>query len=96
MMVTLILSVCPPSLRGDVTKWLFQVETGIYVGRVTTRVRDMLWNRVERSVADGHAVMVCTARNEQHFEVLVHNSRMEPVDFDGLTLMMDPADTAQN
>lgn len=88
MMVILVISVCPPSLRGDISKWLFQIESGIYVGRVTSRVRDMLWGRVERSIDDGRAIMVCTARNEQHFEILSHNSSLVPTDFDGLVLMM--------
>lgn len=89
MMVVLILSVCPSSLRGDVTKWLFMVETGVYVGAITSRVRDMLWDRVEHSIGGGHAVMVSTARNEQHFDVRTHNSNLSPVDYDGIVLMMN-------
>lgn len=91
MMVMLVLSVCPPSLRGDVTKWLFQVETGVFVGRVTTRVRDLLWNRIERSVGDGHAVMISNSTNEQRFDIRVHNSNMVPIDYDGITLLMTPS-----
>lgn len=89
MIVVLILSVCPTSLRGDVTKWLFMVETGVYVGAITSRVRDMLWDRVVRSIGSGHAVMVSAARNEQHFDVRTHNSNLSPVDYDGIILMMN-------
>lgn len=87
-MIVVIISCCPQSLRGDLTKWLFEVDTGVYVGKVTTRVGDMLWCRIEDLIDDGHAVMITTFRNEQSFAVKVHNSVLNPVDFEGLTLMM--------
>lgn len=90
MMVTVIVSCCPQSLRGDLTKWLFEVDTGVYVGRVTTRVGDMLWSRIEDSVGEGHAAMISSFQNEQRFTVRVHNSSLNPVDFEGITLMMKP------
>ena len=89
-MVTIIISCCPQSLRGDLTKWLLEVDCGVYVGRVTTRVGDMIWDRIEGSVGAGHAIMISTAKNEQHFSVKVHNSSLKPVDFEGLVLMMKP------
>ena len=90
MMVILIISCCPNSLRGDVTKWLFEVSTGVYLGRVTARVGDMLWSRVTESIGTGHAIMISSAQNEQHFIVRVQNSEKVPIDFDGITLMMEP------
>ena len=93
MMVTIVISCCPQSLRGDLTKWLLEVDIGVYVGRVTARVGEMLWCRIEDSIGGGHAVMIATARNEQHFVVKVHNSNMIPVDFEGITLMMNNNDS---
>ncbi len=37
---------CPPRLRGDLSKWLQEVNTGVYVGNVSARVRDAIWERV--------------------------------------------------
>lgn len=31
---------CPPKLRGDLSKWLCEINTGVYVGNVSSRVRD--------------------------------------------------------
>lgn len=45
-MIVIILNNCPPALRGDLTKWLQEVNTGVYVGQVSARVRDELWARV--------------------------------------------------
>jgi CRISPR-associated protein Cas2 len=33
---------CPPKLRGDLSKWLLEINTGVYVGQVSARVRDAL------------------------------------------------------
>ena len=71
MLVVLTLSSCPPSLRGDMTKWLLEIETGVYVGRVTARVKDMLWDRVIHSLEEGRAVLVHSSKSEQHFDILV-------------------------
>lgn len=87
-MVTVVISSCPPSLRGDLTKWLLEVDTGVYVGRVTARVKETLWERIVHSSESGRAIMISSVRNEQHFEIDVHNSSLKPVDFDGITLMM--------
>lgn len=89
-MIVLSLTDCPPSLRGDLTKWLMEVNTGVYVGNVSTRVRDELWERICDHIKNGRATMVYSARNEQGLSFRVHNTRWEPVDYDGLTLMRRP------
>ena len=33
-MVVVTLTDCPPKLRGDLTKWLMEINTGVYVGKV--------------------------------------------------------------
>ena len=32
-MIVVILSNCPPALRGDLTRWLLEISSGVYVGR---------------------------------------------------------------
>lgn len=67
-MVIVVLEKCPLSLRGDLTKWLQEVSLGVYVGRVSARVRDELWKRICEECKSGRATMVFPARNEQHFD----------------------------
>lgn len=38
-MVIFILTDCPPKVRGDLSR-LFEINTGVYVGRVSARVRE--------------------------------------------------------
>ncbi|MBO6148969.1 MAG: type I-E CRISPR-associated endoribonuclease Cas2 [Lachnospiraceae bacterium] len=88
MMLVLVLSDCPQKLRGDVTKWLFEINTGVYVGNLSARVRDELWERICESLKDGRASMVYHTQGEQHLDFRVHNSRTwKPVDIDGIKLM---------
>jgi len=89
-MIVLVLTDCPNALRGDLTRWLFQVDTNIYVGKQSARVRDMIWKRVIETAGKGRAVMVYPAKNEQGFDFRVWGATWQPIDFDGLKLMLRP------
>lgn len=89
-MVVITLSKCPARLRGDLTKWMQEIATGVYVGNPSARVRDELWDKIVEQSAGGKAVMVFTARNEQHMDFRVSNADWQPIDFDGIKLMMRP------
>ena len=89
-MVVVTLTDCPPKLRGDMTKWLCEINTGVYVGKISSRVRDELWTRICENLSNGKATMVYSANNEQGFRYRVHHTTWIPVDFDGITLMKRP------
>ena len=90
-MVIIVVTNCPPKLRGDLTKWLIEINTGVYVGNVSARVRAELWDRVCENIKQGQATMVFPADNEQHMDFRVHNTPWEPVDYDGIKLMLHPS-----
>ncbi len=90
-MIVVSLTNCPPSLRGSLTKWLEEIDTCVYVGSVPARVRDELWKQITSELGNGRATMVFSARNEQHMDFRVHNSEWEPIDFDGIKLMLRPS-----
>lgn len=89
-MVVITLTDCPPKVRGDLSKWLCEVNTGVYVGNLSTRVRQELWMRVCENLRNGRATMVYSAPGEQQLDFEVYNSSWEPVDFDGIKLMRHP------
>lgn len=89
-MVVVILTACPAGLRGHLTRWLLEVAPGVFVGRVSARVRDELWSRILELVKDGRALMVHSRRGEQGLSFRVHQHDWEPCDFDGITLMRRP------
>jgi CRISPR-associated protein Cas2 len=90
-MTVIILTDCPPALRGDLTKWLQEVNTNVFVGHLNARVREQIWKRVRENSKTGRATMVYRANNEQHMDFHVHNTSWEPIDFDGLKLMLRPS-----
>ena len=81
---------CPPKLRGDLSKWLCEINTGVYVGNVSSRVRDALWDRVCQNLKNGQATLVFTTAGEQRMDFRTHNTTWEAVDFDGIKLMRRP------
>ena len=94
-MIVLVLTAVPQRLRGELTRWLAEVAPGVFCGRVSRRVRERLWERVQHGLKDGSAVLVAPARDrEQGWEALTAGSaRWMPADLEGLTLMRRPAPT---
>jgi len=95
-MIVLVLTACPPGLRGFLTRWLLEISAGVFVGKVSKRVRELLWARTEKMVRTGRASMVFSARNEQGLSFLVHGHHWEPIDVDGITLMLRPNENAHS
>ena len=92
-MIVLSLTACPDSLRGDLTKWLMEVSAGVFVGQVNARIRDKLWQRVQDNSKTGRAVLVYSTNNEQRLDFRIHGDTWEPIDFDGIKLMLRPSPT---
>lgn len=89
-MIVVVTIGVPAGLRGDVTRWLVELAPGVYVGKVSRRVREELWERVCAQVERGGALLVAPAKTEQGYEVLTHNYSWNLKDFDGLTLLQRP------
>ncbi|GAA2500725.1 hypothetical protein GCM10010406_41550 [Streptomyces thermolineatus] len=87
-MITLAATAVPDHLRGALTRWLLEVTPQLYVGTVSAKVRDELWDAVSNCIAEGVAVLTYPAANEQGFELRTAGQhRRRPIDFDGLTLV---------
>lgn len=80
----------PPSLRGDLTKWMQEISTGVYVGNFSTRIREELWKRVVDSVGTGEATVSYAYRNEIGYRFATHNSTKIPIDYEGILLVFTP------
>lgn len=44
-MVVIVLEKVPRGLRGELTRWLVELDTGVFVGQLSATVRDLLWRR---------------------------------------------------
>lgn len=87
-MVVVVLVAAPPGLRGHLTRWMVEVQAGVFVGSPSRRVRDGLWLTLCERIRDGQAVMVEPSDNEQGWSVrTAGRDRWSPVDYDGLILI---------
>jgi len=78
----------PPRLRGRLAIWLLEVRAGVYIGDVSRRTREMIWQQLEAGYEDGNVVMAWASASESgyDFQTLGANRR-EPIDYDGLRLV---------
>lgn len=90
-MIVITLTDCPPKVRGDLSKWLLEISTGVYVGNLSARVRDELWERVCEHVKEGRTTMVYSSNGEQKLDFAIHNTSWLPVDYDGIKLVRKPS-----
>lgn len=87
MLVTVVEN-APPRLRGRLAIWLLEVRAGVYVGKVSRRVREMIWEQIEKGIADGNAVMAWSTNTESGFDFMTLGAnRRIPVEMDGLKLV---------
>lgn len=85
----------PPRLRGRMAIWLLEVRAGVYIGDVSRRTREMIWEQLREGHAGGSVVMGWASNHESgyEFQTLGPNRRI-PVEFDGLHLVaFHPAET---
>ena len=87
MMTVVTMSCCPAKLRGDLTRWMLEIDTNVYVGNLTARVRDAVWERICENIGSGRATMVFSAQNEQKLDFRIHSASWEPTDYDGIKLV---------
>lgn len=91
-MITLILTSCPESLRGHLTRWLSEISAGVFVGKVNPRIREKLWDLVKTEVKNGRALMTYSTREtEQGYAYKVHRHDWIPEDHEGLLLIRRPS-----
>jgi len=94
--IVLVLTACPEGLRGHLTRWLMEVSAGVFVGHVSRKVREELWDRVAELIGNGRALMAYSVPGEQRLAISTHGHHWTPEDFEGITLMRRPVgdDTA--
>lgn len=92
-MTIMIMERVSPSLRGHLSKWLIEVKAGVFVGRISALVRDLLWQHCQREIGDGLLMQIWRTNNEQGFDLRYENCKdYVPVDMEGVWLIMHPND----
>ena len=87
-MLVVVTENVPPRLRGRLAVWLLEIRAGVYVGDVSKRVREMIWEQIEALVEDGNVAMSWATNTESGFDFQTRGeNRRVPVDHDGLRLV---------
>lgn len=87
-MLVIVVENVPPRLRGRLGLWLVEVRAGVYVGKVSRRVREMIWNNMVEGVDQGNAVMAWSSNVESGFDFMTLGAnRRIPVEMDGIKLV---------
>jgi len=84
----MILEKVPLQLRGELSRWLIELCSGVFVGDVSALVRDHLWGKCCQRRCMGEVIQIWSTNNEQGFAMRAQGlSKREIVDYDGLYLI---------
>lgn len=85
---SIILVAVPPNIRHALTRWMIEPAPGVFVGNITSRVRDELWYQIQAATDGGAALMIAPAPTEQGFSIKTcGQERRRVADLDGLFLV---------
>ncbi|SRR6266567_2581847 len=86
-MVLILLERAPASLKGELSRWLMELRSGVYLGTVSALVRDELWEICQRKIRAGGCMLVHPTNNEQGFTIRTSGElSRDLVNLDGLLL----------
>jgi CRISPR-associated protein Cas2 len=90
-MVVLITQKVPASLRGELSRWMIEPRTGVFVGQVSAMVRDRLWDLAVKGAKDGGVILLWSSPTEQGFQWRIYGETGRQLsDFEGLSLVHIP------
>jgi CRISPR-associated protein Cas2 len=93
-MMIIILENVPKRLRGELTRWLLEPYPNIFIGHVSARVRDYLWEKCRKDCKNGGVVQAWSTNTEQRFAIRMDgNTKRSAVDMEGLQLVFIPENT---
>ena len=87
-MLVVVTENVPPRLRGRLAVWLLEIRAGVYVGNVSRRIREMIWEQVTALAEDGNVAMAWATNTESGFDFQTFGqNRRIPIDYDGIRLV---------
>jgi len=87
-MVIMILENVPVGLRGELSRWMIEPKSGVFIGELTARIRDLLWEKCVSKAREGGIIQVWNTKNEQKFEIRMSGDMTRNlVEIEGLKLI---------
>lgn len=95
-MVVLILEKVPTGLRGELSRWMIEPKTGVFIGKISAMVRDKLWELAQSKAKGGAAILLYPSPTEQGFTIRTFGpTSREVLDLEGLSLIRIPKTTSK-
>lgn len=92
-MMVMILESVTTGLRGELSRWLIEPHTGVFVGQVSARVRDRLWEKSVQRKKAGGVIQIWTTNTEQHYQIRMSgNTNRNLIEVEGLQLIQIPGE----
>ena len=92
-MIVMILEKVPTSLRGELSRWLLEPRTGVFIGHVSGMVRDRLWDKCCKGAMAGGVLQIWSTNTEQRFQMRSFGDTSRTiVEVEGLQLIQIPHD----
>ena len=96
-MIVMLLEKVPLRLRGELTRWLLEPRTGVFVGHVNAMVRDRLWQKCCNARGMGGVVQMWSTNNEQHFAMRMNgDTSRQIVELEGLQFIQVPFESGDS
>lgn len=90
-MIVMVLKKVPASIQGKVSTYLIETMNGVFIGDLSARVRDKLWEICEKGCKEGSVFQAWSTNNEQGFKMRLIGDEREVVNWEGLWFVTEPA-----
>ncbi len=92
-MIVMILEKVTVGLRGELTRWLIEPRSGVFVGHVSARVRDALWKKCIQSKRSGGVIQIWNTNTEQRYAIRMEGDTSRTlIETEGLQLIQIPGE----
>jgi CRISPR-associated protein Cas2 len=92
-MIVMILENVPVGLRGELSRWLLEPQSGLFVGHVSARVREKLWEKACRASNGGGVLQIWSTNKEQRYQMRLYGrTSRRVIETEGLQLIQIPHD----
>ena len=92
-MIVMILEKVSTGLRGELTRWMIEPRSGVFVGDVSARVRDRLWEKAVSRKSGGGVTQIWNSNTEQGFVIRCSgDTSRNLIKVEGLQLIQIPGE----
>ena len=83
-MTVIVLQKAPDYLRGELTRYLYEISNGVYAGEINAKIRELLWNKIEKT-KNISASLIYPSKSEQKFAFRsIGDNRFAMQEIDGI------------